>query len=163
MVELEVLKLENPDERYQVVVGQGNFSIFACDDIFRLLLTTTPAIKCAVAMNEAVPKLTRVTGNDETLKGLASKNACAIGAGHVFVIMMEGAFPINVLGALKSHPAIASIYVASANPVEIIIAKTELGSAVIGVVDGASTTRIEDEDEKRERRALCETIGYRLD
>ena len=163
MVELDVIRLENPDERYQVVVGQGNFSIFACDDIFRLLQTTTPAIKCAVAMNEAVPRLTRVTGNDDVLKDLASKNACSIGAGHVFVIMMDGAFPINVLGALKSHPAIASIYVATANPVEIIIAKTELGSAVLGAVDGASATRIETTDEKRDRRALCETLGYRLD
>ncbi|OFV68340.1 MAG: Adenosine specific kinase [Candidatus Syntrophoarchaeum caldarius] len=163
MVEYERIRLENPDEQYQVIVGQGNFSIFACDDIFRLLLTTVPGIKCAVAMNEAVPRLTRVTGNDEILKELAAKNASLIGAGHVFVIMMEGAFPINVLGALKSHPAVVTLYVATANPVEIILAKTDLGSAVIGAVDGASATRIETEEERRERRELCEKLGYRLD
>jgi len=163
MVEHEGIRLENPDERYQVIVGQGNFSILACDDIFRLLLMTVPEIKCAVAMNEAVPRLTRVTGNDETLKKLAAKNASLIRAGHVFVIMMEGAFPINVLGALKSHSAVVTLYVATANPVEIILAKTELGSAVIGAVDGASATRIETDKERRERRELCEKLGYRLD
>ncbi|HDM36973.1 MAG TPA: adenosine monophosphate-protein transferase [Candidatus Syntrophoarchaeum butanivorans] len=163
MVELDVVRLENPDGRYQVVVGQGNFTVLACDDIFRLLLTTVPGIKCAVGMNEADSRLTRVTGNDETLRDLAGRNASMIGAGHVFVIMIDGAFPINVLGALKAHPAVVSLYLATANPVEVITAKTELGCAVLGVVDGASAIRIESDAERDERRKLCEALGYRLE
>lgn len=162
-MKLEVVKIENPDNRYQVIVGQANFTIFTCDDLFRSLLTAVPGIKCAVAMNEAAPKLTRVTGNDERLKELAAKNALAIAASHVFVVMTENAFPINVLNTIKLHPAVCNVYVASANPIEIIVAGTELGRAVIGAVDGTAVTRIEDEDEKRSRRETVEKLGYRLD
>jgi adenosine/AMP kinase len=141
--------VENPEEK-QVIIGQGNFTIFACDDIFKSLLTATPGIKCAIAMNEAVPRLTRVTGNDERLKELASENCLRIGASHSFFIIMDNAFPIN-------------IYVASANPLDVIVAETELGRAVIGAVDGTSATRIESEEEKQERRELCDTLGYSVE
>ena len=119
-----------------------------------------PGIKCAVAMNEAVPRLTRVTGNEESLKKLAGENCLRIAASHTFFIIMDGAFPINVLNALKSHHAVATIFVASANPLDVLIAETELGRAVIGVVDGTSANRVETEAEKKERRALCEKLGY---
>jgi adenosine/AMP kinase len=158
-VKIERVEVKNPEEK-QVILGQGNFTIFACDDIFKALLTAVPGIKCAVAMNEAAPRLTRVTGNDEGLKELAGGNCLRIGASHTFFIMLEDAFPINVLGALKSHPVVANIYVASANPLEVIVAETELGRAVIGVVDGTSVNRIETEEEKKERRELCEKLGY---
>ena len=158
-VKIERVGVKNPEEK-QVIIGQGNFTIFACDDIFKTLLTAVPGLKCAVAMNEAVPRLTRVTGNDEELKELASENCLKIGASHTFFILMDNAFPINVLGALKSHPAVANIYVASANPLEVIVAETELGRAVIGVVDGTSVNRVETEEEKKERRELCEKLGY---
>ena len=158
-VKIERVEVKNPEEK-QVIIGQGNFTIFACDDIFKTLLTAVPGLKCAVAMNEAVPRLTRVTGNDEELKELASENCLKIGASHTFFILMDNAFPINVLGALKSHPAVANIYVASANPLEVIVAETELGRAVIGVVDGTSVNRVETEEEKKERRELCEKLGY---
>lgn len=158
-VKIERVGAKNPEEK-QVIIGQGNFTIFACDDIFKTLLTAVPGLKCAVAMNEAVPRLTRVTGNDEELKKLASENCLKIGASHTFFILMDNAFPINVLGALKSHPAVANIYVASANPLEVIVATTELGRAVIGVVDGTSVNRVETEEEKKERRELCEKLGY---
>ena len=156
------VKVENPEEK-QVIIGQGNFTIFACDDIFKSLLTATPGIKCAIAMNEAVPRLTRVTGNDERLKELASENCLRIGASHSFFIIMDNAFPINVLGVLKSHPAVANIYVASANPLDVIVAETELGRAVIGAVDGTSAIRIESEVERQERRELCDTLGYSVE
>ena len=159
MVKIERVEVKNPEEK-QVIIGQGNFTIFACDDIFKALLTTVPGIKCAVAMNEAAPRLTRVTGNDEELKELASENCLKIGASHTFFILMDNAFPINVMGALKSHPAVANIYVASANPLEVIVADTELGRAVIGVVDGTSVNRVETEEEKKERREICEKLGY---
>jgi hypothetical protein len=162
-MKLEAVKIENPDNKYQVIVGQANFTIFTCDDIFKALLTAVPGIKCAVAMNEAAPKLTRVTGNDEKLKELAAKNALAIAASHVFVVMTENAFPINVLNTIKLHPAVCNIYVASANPIEIIVAETELGKAVVGTVDGTAVTRIESEEEKRERRETVAKLGYKLD
>ncbi len=158
-VKIERVEVSNPEEK-QVIIGQGNFTIFACDDIFKTLLTTVPGIKCAVAMNEAAPRLTRVTGNDERLKELASENCLKIGASHTFFIMLDNAFPINVMGTLKSHPAVANIYVASANPLDVIVAETELGRAVIGVVDGTAVNRIETEEEKKERREICEKLGY---
>ncbi|MFZ2071488.1 MAG: adenosine-specific kinase [Halobacteriota archaeon] len=161
-VKIERVKVQNPEEK-QVIIGQGNFTIFACDDFFKSLLTAAPGIKCAVAMNEAAPKLTRVTGNDEKLKALAGENCLRIGASHSFFIAMDNAFPINVLGVLKSHPAIVNIYVASANPLDVIVAETELGRAVIGVVDGTSANRIESEEEKRERREWCKKLGYVVD
>jgi adenosine/AMP kinase len=125
-VMIERVEVNNPEEK-QVIIGQGNFSIFACDDLFKTLLTTVPALKCAVAMNEAVPRL------------------------------------INVLTVLKSHPAVANIFVASANPLDVIVAETELGRAVLGAVDGTSANRIETAAEKKERRELCETLGYVAD
>ena len=158
-VKIERIGVTNPEEK-QVIIGQGNFSIFTCDDLFKVLLTTVPGIKCAVAMNEAVPRLTRVTGNEESLKKLAGENCLQISASPTFFIIFDNAFPINVLNALKSHPAVASIFVASANPLDVIVAETELGRAVVGVVDGTSVNRIETEAEKKERRELCEKLGY---
>ena len=158
-VKIERIGVTNPDEK-QVIIGQGNFSIFTCDDLFKILLTTVPGIKCAVAMNEAVPRLTRVTGNEESPEKLAGENCLRIAASHTFFIIMDNAFPINVLNALKSHPAVATIFVASANPLDVLVAETELGRAVIGVVDGTSANRVETEAEKKERRELCEKLGY---
>jgi len=162
-MKIEAVKLENPECRYQIVVGQGNFAVFTCDDLFKTMLTTVPSIKCAVAMNEAEPKLVRITGNDEELKELAARNCLAIGASHVFVIITSNAFPINFVNAVKQHPAVCNIFVATANPVEIIVAETELGRAVLGAVDGTAVKRIENEEEKRERRKLVRELGYRLD
>lgn len=158
-MELERIRVTNPDEK-QVIIGQSNFSIFTCDDLFKTLLTTVPGIKCAVAMNEAVPRLTRVTGNDEYLEKLAAENCCKIGASHTFFIIMDNAFPINVLTALKLHPTVATVFVASANPMDVLVARTELGCAVIGVVDGTAVNRIETDAEKTARRELCEKLGY---
>ena len=156
------VKIENPEIKYQVIIGQANFSIFTTDNLFMTMLTTVPGIKCAVAMNEAVPKLTRVTANDPELEKLAAKNALAIGASHAFVIMMENAFPINVLPHIKNHPAVCTIFVASANEMEVIIAETDLGRAVIGVVDGTTVDKIETAEQKKERRELAEKIGYKI-
>ena len=161
-IKLDRVAVENPEAK-QVIIGQGNFSIFTCDDLFKTLLTTVPGIKCAVAMNEAVPKLTRVTGNEESLKKLAGANCLRIAASHTFFIIMDNAFPINVLNALKSHPAVATIFVASANPLDVLVVETELGRGVIGVVDGTSANRIETDAEKKERRALCEQLGYAVE
>lgn len=161
VVKTVAVKIQNPEIKYQVIIGQANFSIFTTDNLFMTMLTTAPGIKCAVAMNEAAPKLTRVTGNDSVLEKLVAENALAIGASHAFVIMMENAFPINVLPHVKNHPAVCNIFVASANEMEIIIAQTNLGRAIIGVIDGNSVTKIETSEQKKERRELAEKIGYK--
>ncbi|AEH24997.1 adenosine-specific kinase [Pyrococcus yayanosii] len=162
MVRIEVVDIEKP-EGVEVIIGQGNFSIFTVDDLARALLTTVPGIKFGIAMNEAKPQLTRYTGNDEELEKLAAKNALKIGAGHVFVILMKNAYPINVLNTIKNHPAVTMIYGASENPFQVIVAETELGRSVLGIVDGKAATKIETEEQKRERRELVEKIGYKID
>ena len=134
------------DKEDQIIIGQGNFSIYSVDDIFRTLLTTAPGIKCGVAMNEADPKLVRYNGTDEKIGELAAKNALNIGASHIFVIVMQNAYPINVMSAIKNVPGVCNIYIATANPIQLILGKTSLGRAVIGVVDGQAVNKIETED-----------------
>ncbi len=162
-MKLEKIEILNPENKYQVIIGQANFSVFTTDDLFRALLTAVPGIKVAVAMNEAAPKLVRVTGNDEELKKIAAENALRIAASHVFVVVTSNAFPLNVLNTIKLHPAVCTVFVASANPLEVIIAETDLGRAVLGVVDGNAVTKIENEEEKKQRRELCVRLGYKLD
>ncbi len=162
MVRIEVVEIEKP-EGVEVIIGQGNFSIFTVDDLAKTLLTTVPGIKFGIAMNEAKPQLTRYTGNDPELEQLAAKNAVKIGAGHVFVVLMKNAFPINVLNAVKNHPAVAMVYGASENPFQVIVGETDLGRSVLGVVDGKAANRIETDEQKEERRSLIEKIGYKID
>ena len=161
-VKITNIEIKNPETKYQVIIGQANFSIFTTDDLYKTLLTTVPGIKCAIAMNEAVPKLTRVTANEKELEKLAAENAHAIAASHVFVIMMDNAFPINVLPHIKNHPAVCTVFVASANKMEVIIAETTLGKAILGVVDGTSVTAVENNQQRQERRELVEKLGYKI-
>ena len=161
-MEMNVIDIKK-DDGVEFVIGQGNFSIFTVDDLAKTLLTCVAGIKVGVAMNEAKPKLTRVSGNDERLKNLAANAALQIGAGHIFVIMMRGAFPINVLNSIKEHPAVCTVYGASENPFQVIVVKTDLGNSVIGIVDGTSAGKIEDKSMKRERRELLEKIGYKVE
>lgn len=164
MVRIEVIDIEKPEGGVEVIIGQGNFSIFTVDDLARALLTAVPGgIKFGIAMNEAKPQLTRFTGNDKELEELAAKNAVKIGAGHVFVILMRNAFPINVLNTIKNHPAVAMVYGgASENPFQVIVAETDLGRSVLGVVDGKAANKIETEEQRKERRELVEKIGYTI-
>ena len=161
-MEMNVIDIKK-DDGVEFILGQGNFSIYTVDDLAKTLLTCVAGIKVGVAMNEAKPKLTRVSGNDERLKILASNAALQIGAGHIFVIMMRGAFPINVLNSIKGHPAVCTVYGASENPFQVIVAKTNLGACVVGIVDGTSSEKIEDKSLKRERRELLEKIGYKVE
>lgn len=161
-MEMNVIDVKK-DDGVEFIIGQGNFSIYTVEDLAKTLLTCVAGIKIGVAMNEAKPKLTRAAGNDEHLKDLAANAALKIGAGHIFVIMMRGAFPINVLNNVKNHPAVCTVYGASENPFQVIVAKTNIGSSVIGVVDGTSAEKIEDKYEKKERRDLLEKIGYKVE
>ena len=156
---LEVIDIEKP-EGVECIIGQGNFSIFTVDDLALTLKTTVPGIEVGIAMNEAKPKLTRVEGNSEPLKEYASKACLSVGAGHVFVIMMQKAFPINVLNTVKDYPTTCTVYAASENPLQVIVAVTDLGRAVVGVVDGTAAESVENEPQRQERKDLLKKIGY---
>ncbi|NVM01381.1 MAG: adenosine-specific kinase [Candidatus Helarchaeota archaeon] len=160
-METNVVDIEKEKED-QIIIGQGNFSIYTVDNIFRTLLTTTPGIKCGVAMNEADPKLVRFNGTDDRYGKLAAKNALNIGTSHIFVIIMQNAYPINVLSAIKNVPGVCNIYIATANPTQIIVSKTSLGKSVIGVVDGQAVDKIENDEQRKQRRELVKKIGYIL-
>lgn len=158
-MEIEVIDVEKEDG-VECIIGQGNFSVFTVDNLSKALKTAVPGIKFGIAMNEAKPKLTRAEGNNEKLKEIASKNCLSIGAGHLFVIMMKDAFPINVLSIIKNHPAVCSVYGASENPLQVILGETELGKSVLGVVDGTAADTIENETQRKERKELLRKIGY---
>ncbi len=156
---LEIIDIEKP-EGVECIIGQGNFSIFTVDDLALMLKTTVPSIEIGIAMNEAKPKLTRVEGNSEPLKEYASNACLSVGAGHVFVIMMQKAFPINVLNTVKDYPTTCTVYAASENPLQVIVAVTDLGRAVVGVVDGTAAESVENEAQRQERKDLLKKIGY---
>ncbi|HHN81077.1 MAG TPA: adenosine monophosphate-protein transferase [Methanomicrobia archaeon] len=144
----------------ECVIGQGNFSIFTVDTLATTLKAAVPSLAFGVAMNEAKPRLVRVEGNDDDLCSSAAEACRAIGAGHVFVVMMKGAFPINVLNAVKGHPAVCRVYAASENPLEALVGETELGRSVIGVVDGTSVNAVEDNAQRKERKEILQMLGY---
>jgi len=150
------------DKDDQIVVGMANFTVKTCDDLFRAVVSAVPGVKVATAMNEAAPKLVRVTGNDRRLEELASRNALTIGASHAFVLMMRGAFPINVMDKIRSVPGVCTILGATANPCQVVVGKTRLGNAILGFVDGNRVESIEDEEGRRQRRELVAKIGYPL-
>src|SRR5437763_10797582 len=134
-MELKSVRLEIP-EGGNIIVGQSHF-IKTVEDIYEAIVTTVPQMKFGIAFNEASgPCLTLFDGNDADLKALAILNASALAAGHVFVIAMREGYPVNVLNRIKNVPEVCSIFCATANPAEAIIAETEMGRGVLGVVDG---------------------------
>ena len=119
-------------------------------------------MKFGIAFNEASgPRLIRADGNDDDLKQLAVSNVHQIGAGHIFVIVMRDGFPINVTGRIKDVPEVCRIFCATANPVEVLVAQTDLGRGVLGVVDGFSPKGVEDESDQQKRKDFLRTIGYK--
>jgi len=160
-VDTELVPIENPDG-LNVILGQTHF-IKTAEDVHEALVGSVPGIHFGVAFCEASgPCLVRVEGNDEGLKALAAKNALAVGAGHFFVVFLQDAFPINVLKALRDVPEIVTIYVATSNPVDVVVAKTTRGRGVLGVVDGERTKGIEGKKDREERIAFLRKIGYKL-
>ena len=159
-MELKNVPLEIPDG-VNLILGQTHF-IKSVEDIYEVIVTAVPQMKFGVAFNEASgPCLTRADGNDENLKQLAIRNATAVGAGHIFVVVMREGYPINVLGRIKDVPEVCGIYCATANPVEVVIAESELGRGVIGVIDGARPKGIETAEDVEKRRAFLRMIGYK--
>jgi adenosine/AMP kinase len=148
-------------EGANVIIGRSHF-IKTVEDIYESLVTSVPGIKFGLAFNEASGKrLVRYEGNDEELVKAAIEAALSIGAGHTFVLFIRGAYPINILNQLKMVQEVVSLYVATGNPVQVVVAETDQGRAVIGVVDGYTPLGVEGEEDKKERREFLRKIGYK--
>ena len=159
-MELKSIRLEIP-EGSNVVLGQTHF-IKTVEDLYEALVNTVPHMKFGVAFNEASgPCLTRVDGNDDALTTLAARNATALGAGHIFVIVMREGYPINVLSRIKDVPEVCSILCATANPVTAIVAENEQGRGVLGVIDGFAPKGVETAEDAARRRDFLRKIGYK--
>ena len=157
----DIVKIEVP-EGCNVIVGQAHF-IKTVEDLYEALVNSVPGIKFGIAFCEASGKrLVRVEGNDKELVGLAAEYAKVIGAGHSFIIFIKNAYPINVLKYIKQVPEVVRIFAATANPLEILIAETEQGRGIIGVVDGFKPVGIEKEEDAKERKEFLRKIGYKL-
>ena len=159
-MELTTVPLEIPSGG-NLIVGQTHF-IKTVEDVYEAIVNTVPQMKFGVAFNEASgPCLTRVDGNDDELKALATRNATAIGAGHTFVVAMRDGYPINVLGRIKDVPEVCGIFCATANPVEVIVAQSALGRGVLGVIDGASPKGVETPEDASARHDFLRMIKYK--
>ena len=159
-MELKLVPLRIPPDG-NLILGQSHF-IKTVEDIYEAIVNTVPQMKFGVAFNEASgPCLTRVDGNDDVLKALAADNAAALGAGHTFVVVMTGGYPINILGRIKDVPEVCGIFCATANPVQAVVAQSEQGRGVLGVIDGSSPAGIEASADAEKRRDFLRMIGYK--
>lgn len=158
---IEIVPVEVP-EGANVILGQAHF-IKTVEDLHEALIGSSPHLRFGLAFCEASgPRLVRRTGNEPALVELAVQHALAIGAGHSFVVLLREGFPVNVLNQLKAVPEVCHIYCATANPVQVLVAGTDQGRGIVGVVDGEPPLGVENEDDERDRRALLRTIGYKL-
>ncbi|MCE5308676.1 MAG: adenosine-specific kinase, partial [Acidobacteriales bacterium] len=141
-MELKIVRLEVPDGG-NLIAGQTHF-IKTVEDIYEAIVNTVPQMKFGVAFSEASGAcLVRVEGNDDELKAMAARNATAVAAGHTFYVAMREGYPINILNRIQEVPEVCAIFCATANPVEVIVAETELGRGVLGVIDGSSPKGVE--------------------
>jgi len=161
-MEIKTVKIEKPDP-INFILGQSHF-IKTVEDMHEALVTSVPGIKFGLAFCEASGDcLVRWTGTDDTLIELAKKNALAVGAGHSFILFLgEGFYPINVLNAVKMIPEVARVFCATANPTEVLVAETEQGRGILGVVDGSSPKGVESEEGITWRKNFLRMIGYKL-
>lgn len=160
MVQLDSVRMEFPSDT-NIIVGQSHF-IKTVEDVYEAVVGTVPQAKFGVAFNEASgPCLTRADGNDDELRTAAIRNAQALAAGHVFVLIVRNAYPINLLNAIRSIPEVCSIFCASANPVEVIVATSSQGRGVMGVIDGSSPKEVEGPAEVATRKEFLRKIGYK--
>jgi adenosine/AMP kinase len=160
MLEFESVRLQFPSDT-NIIVGQSHF-IKTVEDLYEAVVGTVPAAKFGVAFNEASgPCLVRFDGNDEELQQVAIRNAQVVGAGHVFVLVMRNAFPINVLKAIRNVDEVCSIFCATANPIEVVVARSEQGRGVMGVIDGNSPKAVEGTTDIAARKELLRKFGYK--
>jgi len=160
-MKIEVVAINKP-EPINFILGQSHF-IKTVEDIHEALVNAVPGIKFGIAFCEASGKrLVRFSGTDEEMIELAKQNALAIGAGHSFLIFLgEGFYPINVLKSVQAVPEVCRIYCATANPTEVLVAETEQGRGILGVIDGSSPFGVEDEEEIAWRKSFLRKIGYK--
>lgn len=161
-MEIDVVQIQKP-EPINFILGQSHF-IKTVEDVHEALVNTVPGIKFGLAFCEASgPCLIRSTGTDEAFTALACRNALAIGAGHSFILFLaEGYFPLNVLNVLKAVPEVAHIFCATSNPTQVLVAITEQGRGILGVVDGSSPKGLETTSDVDDRKQFLRRIGYKL-
>ena len=160
MLEMEAIRMEFPADA-NIIVGQSHF-IKTVEDLYETVATTVPQAKFGLAFNESSGAcLTRSDGNDPALQEIATRNAQALGSGHTFVLVIQNAYPINVLNAIRNVPEVCSIFCATANPVEIVVARSEQGQGVLGVIDGSSPKGVEALADAAWRHDLLRKIGYK--
>ena len=160
-MDIKKIKITIP-EGCNIILGQTHF-IKTAEDLYEIIATTVPEAKFGIAFTEASgPCLIRTEGNDPQLIDVSVSNLQAIGAGHVFSILLRHAYPINILNPIKQCPEVCMIYCATANPLEVIIASTDQGNGIIGVIDGFPPKNVEGEDERRHRKDFLRKIGYKL-
>ncbi|MCS7365835.1 MAG: adenosine-specific kinase [archaeon GB-1867-035] len=159
-MKLTVVDLIVP-EGCNIILGQAHF-IKTVEDLYEAMVNSTPNVKFGVAFCESSgPCLIRHDGNDEELRKIAIENALKLLAGHCFIIVMKNAYPINVLDRIKATPEVVRIFCASANPIQVIIAETEQGRGILGVIDGMKSKGVEDEEKIKERIEFLRKIGYK--
>jgi adenosine/AMP kinase len=160
-MELKQVKVKIP-EGANIVIGQTHF-IKTAEDLYEAMVNSAPTARFGVAFCEASgPCLVRAEGNDAGLKSIAAENALNIAAGHSFVIVMQDVFPVNVLQAVKNCFEVCNIFCATANPVEVVVAETEQGRGIMGVIDGSKPKGIETEQDVKHRKDFLRKIGYKL-
>jgi hypothetical protein len=160
-MDLHAVPIDNPDG-LNLILGQAHF-IKAVDDLHEALAGSSPHLRFGVAFAEASgPCLVRRSGNAEDLVELAVRNLTAVGAGHSFLVFLREGFPVNVLNQIKLVPEVCRIFCATANPVQVVVAETEQGRGVLGVIDGSIPLGEESEEAVAERRGLLRRIGYKL-
>ena len=160
-MELKTVKIEKPAD-LNFILGQSHF-IKTVEDVYEAIVQTVPGMKFGLGFCESSgPALVRYSGNDARLIELAQRNALALSCGHCFVIFMEGGFPINILNAVKNVPEVCQVFCATANPVEVVVADSEQGRGILGVIDGVKTKGIETESDIKARKEFLRKIGYKL-
>ncbi|MEM0058716.1 MAG: adenosine-specific kinase [Candidatus Bathyarchaeia archaeon] len=161
MVKLEVVKIEVPKD-CNVILGTAHF-IKTVEDLYEALVNSVPNIKFGIGFCESSgPCLVRHEGNDEELRRLAAEKAFELACGHSFIIFIKNAYPINVLDKIRKVPEVCTIYAATANPLQVIVAETEQGRGILGVIDGFRSKGIEKEEDIRARKEFLRKIGYKL-
>jgi len=160
-MELKTVTVEKPADM-NFILGQSHF-IKTIEDLYEAIVQTVPGIKFGIGFCESSgPALVRYAGNDARLIELAQRNALALACGHAFIIFMEGGFPVNILNTIKNVPEVCQIFCATANPVEVIIAESDQGRGILGVIDGVKTKGIESDADIQWRKEFLRKIGYKL-
>lgn len=159
-MELKVVKMDTP-EGCNLILGQSHF-IKTVEDIYEAMVTSTSTVRFGLGFCESSgDRLVRVEGNDDDLKKVAAENVFRLGCGHSFLLVMRDAYPINVLNHLKAVPEVCTIYAATANPLDVIVAETEEGRGVLGVIDGQKPLGVEDEEGVKWRKDILRKFGYK--